>query len=151
MSSSRTLLSFVLAAAAAAPAFAADVGVSVSINQPGFYGRIELGDMPRPVLLYPQPVVVQPVQVVRPPIYLHVPPGHSKDWKRYCRQYAACNQPVYFVTDGWYRDVYVPTYERRHGKRDKDREYRSHDKHDKHDKHERGHGHGKGHGKGRDD
>ena len=35
----------------AAPAQAADVGVSISVNQPGFYGRVDIGDQ-RPVLIY---------------------------------------------------------------------------------------------------
>ena len=30
------------------PASAADVGVSVTVGQPGFYGRIDIGDFPRP-------------------------------------------------------------------------------------------------------
>ena len=139
MSMLRRFLTLVLAAAAAAPALAADVGVSVSVSQPGFYGRIDIGGMPQPALLYPQPVIVPPVAVVRQPIYLHVPPGHAKDWKRYCGRYAACNQPVYFVRDGWYRDVYVPEYERRHGK-GKDKGWKEHGK---------GHGKGEGHGHGR--
>jgi hypothetical protein len=37
---------FLIAAAATvtAPALAADVGVSVSIGQPGFYGQLDIGD-----------------------------------------------------------------------------------------------------------
>jgi hypothetical protein len=100
-----------------APVLAADVGVSVSIGQPGFYGRVDIGNVPPPVVVYPQPVVIQqaPQVVVRQPIYLRVPPTHSRDWRRYCARYAACNQPVYFVSDGWYRDVYVPAYQQRGG------------------------------------
>ena len=41
----------------AAPVFAADVGVSVSVGQPGFYGRIDIGGMPPPRLVYAQPIV----------------------------------------------------------------------------------------------
>ena len=40
---------FLSAAALAAmtlPALAADVGVSISIGQPGFYGHIDIGDFP---------------------------------------------------------------------------------------------------------
>ena len=48
-----------LLAASALPALAADVGVSVSVGQPGFYGRIDIGNVPPPVLIYPQPVVIQ--------------------------------------------------------------------------------------------
>ena len=44
---------FLIAAALAVvaittPALEADVGVSVSIGQPGFYGRIDIGDYPYP-------------------------------------------------------------------------------------------------------
>jgi hypothetical protein len=112
---------FVLASllsAAAVSASAADVGVSISVGQPGFYGQIDIGNVPRPVLIYPQPVVIQPVQVVQPaqPIYLHVPPGHAKNWKKHCQKYNACSRPVYFVQDDWYNNVYVPHYEQEHGK-----------------------------------
>ena len=31
-------------------ATAADVGVSVTVGQPGFYGRIDVGNVPQPVL-----------------------------------------------------------------------------------------------------
>lgn len=100
-------------ALAAVPALAADVGVSVSVGQPGFYGRIDVGAFPQPPqVVYPQPVIIQPspVGVVRQPIYLHVPPGYARDWARHCRQYNACGQPVYFVQDRWYNEVYVPHY-----------------------------------------
>jgi len=141
---------FVLAAALAAslsPALAADVGVSVSIGQPGFYGRIDIGNYPQPALIYPQPVVIAPAPyaVVQQPIYLHVPPGHAKDWRKHCGKYNACGQRVYFVQDNWYQNTYVPAYQSRHGgpgkgsKKDKD--------------HGNGHGNngkGNGHGKGRD-
>ena len=144
---------------------AADVGVSINIGQPGFYGRIDLGNSPAPQLYYREPIWVQPTAVRPQPIYLHVPPGHQNNWKRYCRQYGACGQPVYFVRDNWYRDVYVPHYrdyhddrdgwrsERREDRRDDRRDERGDDRGDKHgkDKHkgkdkdkDRG-GHGRGH------
>jgi hypothetical protein len=112
---------FALAAmliAMATAASATDVGVSISIGQPGFYGQIDIGSAPRPVLVYPQPVVVQRVQVVQPmqPVYLHVPPGHAKNWKKHCQKYEACARPVYFVKDDWYENVYVPYYEQERGK-----------------------------------
>ena len=101
-----------LLAASALPAFAADVGVSVSVGQPGFYGRIDIGNAPRPVLIYPQPVVIQKVYVAQPPppLYLHVPPGHAQKWSKHCHKYDACSRPVYFVKDDWYNNVYVPHY-----------------------------------------
>ena len=126
-----------LLAAASGAALAADVGVSISVGQPGFYGRIDIGNAPPPVVLYPQPVIVQPVRVVHPvpvqPVYLHVPPGHAKDWSKHCHKYDACTRPVYFVKNDWYDNVYVPHYEKEHG-RGKGK----------------GKGNGKGHGKGRD-
>ncbi|HVL57353.1 MAG TPA: hypothetical protein VM491_12670 [Burkholderiaceae bacterium] len=96
-------------AAASMPLHAADVGVSVQVGQPGFYGRIDIGSMPPPQVVYPQPVVVVPgpVAVVRQPIYLHVPPGHARNWDKHCAKYHACAQPVYFVDEHWYRTVYV--------------------------------------------
>jgi len=105
-----------LLAAAALPAFAADVGVSVTVGQPGFYGRIDIGNAPRPVLIYPQPVVIQKVYVAQPPppLYLHVPPGHAQKWSKHCHKYDACSRPVYFVKDDWYNNVYVPHYQQVH-------------------------------------
>ena len=105
---------FIVAAlmAASTLALGADVGVSVQVGQPGFYGRIDIGSFPPPVLVYPEPLIVQPVPVaVAPqPVYLHVPPGHAKNWRKHCRKYNACGQPVYFVQEDWYQNVYVPHY-----------------------------------------
>jgi len=125
----------------AVPVSAADVGVSVSVGQPGFYGRIDIGSFPRPVLVYPEPIVVRPIGVTYEPIYLHVPPGQAKKWHSYCGQYNACGRPVYFVQDRWYNDVYVPEYRSRHGGGGP-----------KHSKSDSGHGmkHDKGPGKGHD-
>lgn len=138
----------VVAAAAATPVLAADVGVSVSVGQPGFYGRIDIGNYPQPILVYPEPIIIhRPVGVVYEPVYLHVPPGHAKRWGYYCGRYNACGRPVYFVQDSWYNDVYVPHYRERHGEgRDDDHDHdRGHD-----GDHDRGHGH-EGHGKGHRD
>jgi hypothetical protein len=114
----RLALACLLVLAASAPVRAADVdvGVSISVGQPGFYGRIDIGNVPQPVLMYPQPMIIQPapVAVVRQPIYLHVPPGHAKNWSKHCYRYSACNQPVYFVQDSWYQQVYVPQYRQRY-------------------------------------
>ena len=89
----------------ASSALAADVGVSVSIGQPGFYGRIDIGNVPQPQLIYATPVIIQtvPVGVVREPLYLRVPPGHEKKWSKHCRKYNACGRPVYFVMSDEYK------------------------------------------------
>ena len=89
-------------------ALAANAGVSISIGQPGFYGRIVLGDMPQPQVIYTAPVIIQqsPASYERQPIYLRVPPGHEKHWGKNCHKYNACGQPVYFVQDNWYKNEY---------------------------------------------
>ncbi|HEX6735661.1 MAG TPA: hypothetical protein VF096_12690 [Azonexus sp.] len=141
-----------VAALLSAPAVAQ---VSVSIGQPGFYGRIDIGGYPPPPLLYPEPVVIHRGPVFYEPIYLRVPPGHAKQWKRYCNSYHACGRPVYFVQDDWYRHEYAPRYRERHGHRHDDhRDHRErhddHDHHDDHGKHGKGHDQGKGHKHGHD-
>ena len=87
-----------------------------AVGQPGFYGRIDIGNAPPPVLIYPQPVVIQKVYVAQPPppLYLHVPPGHAQKWSKHCHKYDACSRPVYFVKDDWYNNVYVPHYQQVH-------------------------------------
>ena len=108
------VLCAIAALAVAAPALASDVGVSVSIGQPGFYGRIDVGSLPPPRVLYAKPIVIAPAPagIVRAPIYLRVPRGHAKHWGKFCSRYNACGEPVYFVQDSWYNDVYVPYYRR---------------------------------------
>ena len=127
-----TLVSAAVAAMSLS-AQSAEVGVSITVGDPGFYGRIDIGDFPRPTLVFADPVVIRPVVgVVRSPVYLHVPPGHAKDWGKHCHKYDACGERVYFVEDRWYNDVYVPKHRERHGKL-------GHDSHP-----------GKGKGKGKD-
>jgi hypothetical protein len=125
----RILIAASLAMAAfQAPAFA-EVGVSVSIGQPGFYGRIDIGGYPQPQLVYPQPVVIQRVAVSPAPIYLRVPPGHAMHWDKHCGEYNACGERVYFVQDDWYNKEYAPRYQERQGKGNQ-----GHGKHGKHGK-----------------
>ena len=114
----RLLFTLVFAGWAATSALATEVGVSIIAGQPGFYGRIDIGNFPQPRLIYAQPVVIEPVRLVEstPPIYLHVPPGHAKNWRKHCQKYDACGRPAYFVRDDWYNDVYVPEYRGQNGK-----------------------------------
>ena len=127
---------FLIAAAVAAvtvtnPALAADVGVSVSIGQPGFYGRLDIGDFPQPQVIYRQPIAIEPVPMERPPVYLRVPPGHAKHWRKHCHQYNACGERVYFVKDSWYNREYAPRYRERHrDRRDERREERRDERRD---------------------
>ena len=96
-------------------AYAADVGISISLGQPGFYGQIDIGDYPPPRLIYAEPVIVEHVVVVEQPVYLHVQPDHVQHWETHCSAYQACGQRVYFVEDSWYEDVYVTNYQKKHG------------------------------------
>ncbi len=140
----KKIIALALAGAAAGTAVAQpSVGVSIGINQPGVYGRINIGDVPPPALVLPQPVLIAPprVAVQRAPIYLYVPPAHQQNWRRYCGRYSACGQPVYFVRDDWVRERYTHD----HPGWDRGR-HRGWDRHDDH-----WHGHGHGHGPGHDD
>lgn len=106
-------------------ALAGDVSASVTVGQPGFYGRIDIGNYPPPVVVYSQPLVIAPapVAVVQQPVYLHVPPGHAKKWSKHCAKYNACGQPVYFVQENWYQNVYIPSYQQRRGHDQDDNEH----------------------------
>jgi hypothetical protein len=110
---------------AASPALAADVGVSVNVGDPGFFGQINLGDVPqRPALVYAHPVVIhRDPAFAGPPIYLHVPPGHERHWARHCAEYHACGRPVYFVRDDWYNREYVPRHRHHDGDHDHDHDH----------------------------
>jgi hypothetical protein len=149
----KKLLALTLLAAAAcahAQIQIAPIAGSISINKPGVYGRIDIGQQPPPPpvqLVYPQPVVVEPtpVAVYQRPVYLYVPPAHAHDWKHYCGRYAACGQPVYFVQDRWVRERY-DVYARDHHDRD---DYRDHDRHHERDHdHDHDHDHDDDHGHG---
>lgn len=104
-------------------ALAADVNVSIQIGEPRYYGRIDVVDLPPPVLVDRRPIIVERVRTAAPPppVYLRVPPGYAKNWSKYCHEYEACGRPVYFVQDRWYRDVYAPAYQKR-GKHGHDRD-----------------------------
>lgn len=123
---------------------AADVGVSVSIGQPGFYGRIDIGGYPQPQLIYRQPRMVERVYVEREPIYMRVPPGHAKNWRKHCHQYNACSERVYFVQDNWYSNEYAPRYQEQHSNGHGNH---GNDGYENHGKDKHGDNNGKGHGK----
>jgi hypothetical protein len=114
---------------------------SVSVNAtitgeivPGVYGQVVLGDRPPPPVVYAQPTIVQPAPVVVgappvEPIYLHVPPGHAKNWHKYCHQYHACDRPVYFVKSAEYEPGYRPDHHD-HGHHGDDHDDHGHGHHD---------------------
>ena len=106
----------------------ADVGVSISLGQPGFYGQIDIGDYPPPQLIHAEPVIVEQVVVVPQPIYLRVRQDHIKHWDKHCQEYGACNQRVYFVDNGWYDTVYVTEYSKKHGNKNGNKNSKHKDK-----------------------
>ena len=108
----KRLLAALGLAALGTPLHATSVGVSVTVGDPAYYGRIDVGNLPPPALVYPQPIQARPapIGVVAAPVYLRVPPGHAKHWRKHCDRYGACGQPVYFVQDRWYSEVYVAHY-----------------------------------------
>jgi hypothetical protein len=140
---------------AAGSALAANVSVTLEGEvAPGVYGRVRIGDRPPPPVVYQQPVVIvqSPRPVVASPIYMNVPPGHARNWGRYCGRYQACGQPVYFVrTPAYGHDDWGPGPGRAYERADDRRDERRDDRGDREWRDQRGHGgrdHGRGHGRG---
>ena len=98
-----------LFACLAPAAFAVHSQVNVIVQgqvAPGVYGRVDIGNAPPPVVVYEKPMIIAPPKTHSrtpvEPIYLHVPPGHARHWKKHCKKYDACGQPVYFVKSAEY-------------------------------------------------
>lgn len=113
---------------------ATQIAVTVGINAPGQYGRIDFNNYPQAMLITQQPVFYLPQTVVvqQDPIYLYVPAEHQGNWGRYCRRYQACGRPVYFVREDWVSAQYGREQEeRKHGKgpKKKDRDHRDNGRH----------------------
>jgi hypothetical protein len=148
---SRSLIPTILAILiiAALPNLAAGQGGTLTIDQPSFYGRLDLGDSPPPRLIYSRPKSIGPIAMDRAPIYLHVPPDHARNWRKNCRRYDACGERVYFVQENWYNHDYVRRPQ--DGRRDP-----PHERRDSHEQKPRGpmgndhSGNGHGPGNGRD-
>ncbi len=111
----KQLIMTLLVSSLATSAWADGVGVSITVGDPGFYGHIDIGDFPQPILVYREPMIVDHVHVIQSPVYLYVPPTHMRHWHEHCHEYGVCNRPVYFVEEDWYERVYVPEYQKRHG------------------------------------
>lgn len=124
----------------AGSANAGDLGVNVILSgelRPGVYGQVELGNAPRPVMVYDYPVMVREERVYRyaEPVYLSVPPAYISNWSHHCGYYHACGRRVYFVRTAEYDDYYrAPRHH--HHYYEEQRVYRE-DRH--HDHHDRGH------------
>jgi len=147
----RLLVGLVLASAAVAGPALAGVGFSIDIGEPGFYGQLDVGGGYQPRVLYSRPVIVERGARALSPVYLRVPAGQERNWSNYCGRYQACDRPVYFVRDDWYRNEYAPRYRREHARdwrndrrderqdrRDDRRDNRYDQRHDGHDDHRDG-------------
>jgi hypothetical protein len=85
--------------------------VTLSMGQPGFYGRIDMGTYTeQPPLIFPNALMGNPGVFSGQPIYMHVPPQHAHYWSSHCHRYGACDWMVYFVDNNWYSSVYVPGF-----------------------------------------
>jgi hypothetical protein len=118
----------------------ADINLSISIGEPSFYGIIDIGNAPPPVLYYTKPTLITVVPGVTVlPLYLRVPADYRKDWRHHCAEFKACGRPVYFVTDEWYTNIYAPHYKKHHEYYQGRHDYEK--KHEHEHEHEHGHGH----------
>jgi hypothetical protein len=135
-----------MSAQAAQPIINLSIGGEIS---PGVYGQVQFGNAPPPPVFYPEPriIVEQPASRRLEPIYLHVPPGHARNWARHCREYNACNRPVYFVKSREYEPGYREHKDR--GRRDEGR--RDEGRSDEHRRDERGDEENRGRDRGRRD
>lgn len=93
----------------------AEVGISVNIGQPNFYGQLDPNGYPQPRVIYRQPKAIWQVPINQPPIYMRAPRNQAKNWNKHCKKYNACDQRVLFVQDGWYNREYAPRYQEQHG------------------------------------
>jgi hypothetical protein len=135
---SSVLVTMLIAGAGVSRAGDLDIHVILSGQvAPGVYGQLQLGNDPPPPVVYAHPMLIEPQSSPLPPVYLHVPPGHAKNWHKYCHEYHACNRPVYFVRSA----EYAPGYDHRDHGHDHDHDKgheRDHDQgHEKHDDRDR--------------
>jgi hypothetical protein len=96
-------------------AFAVDVGVSINLGQPNYYGPIDPNGYPQPQVIYRQPRAANQIPINQPPVYMRVPPNQAKNWRKHCGKYNACDERVLFVRDNWYNRQYAPRYQEQHG------------------------------------
>jgi hypothetical protein len=136
-----------IGAALAVASLSASAQVSISIGQPGFYGRVDLGSYAPPPVVYGPPVLASGGYYNGAPVYLRAPLNHRRNWSRYCNRYNACGQRVLFVRDDWYVNNYAPRYREYYGRGGPG--WRDHGRHEFHDN--RGHGRGPDRGHGWDD
>jgi hypothetical protein len=151
----------IFAVLAAGSSYAGGVDVRVMLSGqvvPGVYGQVNFGNAAPPAVVYAQPVVIEPQSTPPPAIYLHVPPDHARNWRKHCREYNACNRPVYFVRSQEYEPEYQRHYQEHEREREMERQrWEERERQDRERGHEQDHGHGHDdhghddHGHGHDD
>ena len=103
----------------AALALAAISAGRLAAAVPGAYGEIDTHRFPKPQLINPnKPVIITAAAKhnAAKPMYLHVVPGEEWHWYNRCHVYGACALPVYFVTENWFLNVYLPAIGSRDGR-----------------------------------
>lgn len=101
--------------------------LNLLLGDPNYYGRVTTPwwggnrNWPQDALLYRWPVIAGRRNAGLAPLYLRVPENQARRWDRYCRRYDACDNPVYFLRDNWYRSVYAPRYRSSYWRRRRDR------------------------------
>jgi len=89
----------------------AQVGFSIQLGQPNYYGGLNIQGFPNPQFYNSRPVFIRPLSPeYDQPVYLRVPACQRQNWGAYCGRYNACQRKVYFVQDNWYRSIYAPRY-----------------------------------------
>lgn len=91
-----------------------------------FFGPITLGaDVPKPEFIRKKPLIAKPgaAPAEGRPLILHVRPGQEERWSAHCAAYAACDRPVLFVRENWYRDVYLSAVGAQDGREQRYRQF----------------------------
>ena len=105
----------------------------------GIYGRLDLKEFPKPELINARPVLIDrsSKHASIKPIYVHVPPGHEWHWHRHCYDYDLCATPVWFVSESWFVNVYLPTIGSQDGREQRYRAIASRERGNERDNHDR--------------
>ena len=121
---------------------AGSVGAAEPAADPGIYGPIDTARFSRPELINRKPVLAATARQsavakasTGKPLYLHVPPRQVSHWQAHCADYDACDAPVFFVTEGWFLNVYLPAVGGADGREQRYREQMGRDRELRRDAH----------------
>lgn len=71
------------------------------------FGVIDIEGHPHPQFIHDDARRGNPAAKGGAPVFLHVPREHSRHWPRFCRLYAACERPAFFVSEEWYYGIFL--------------------------------------------